>query len=91
MRLVWTNRALNDLDRLHAFLVGENPRAARDVVRKLISNVGVFAEHPQIGSRVQGFDGRDIRRMIVSHYEIRYEVLEDHIRVLSLWHTFEDR
>lgn len=91
MKIVWTRQALFDLERLHGFLAPVSPRAAAKVYRKLKDATQLFAEHPQAGSPVHGYSNREIRRKVVGRYEIRYEVLQDHIRILNLWHTFEDR
>ena len=34
---------------------------------------------------------RDVRRVIVGDYELRYEVTENLIYILRLWHAREDR
>jgi hypothetical protein len=37
------------------------------------------------------FAPREVRRLIVGDYELRYEILEDAIVLVRLWHTREDR
>ncbi len=41
--------------------------------------------------KLEEFDPREVRRILVSRYEIRYEIQESTIYVLRLWHTREDR
>ncbi|RVH20388.1 type II toxin-antitoxin system RelE/ParE family toxin, partial [Sinorhizobium meliloti] len=48
-------------------------------------------EQPRIGERLEEFDPREVRRILVGHYEIRYEIRQSTIYVLRLWHTREDR
>ena len=39
-----------------------------------------------------GFEPREMRRLIVGQYELRYDVIEDvTVVILRLWHTREDR
>lgn len=48
-RLKWTSGALGDIARLHAFLVGKNPDAARRAIRLIREGVGVLTQHPEAG------------------------------------------
>ncbi len=47
--------------------------------------------NPRIGEKLDEFVPREVRRILVGKYEIRYEIRESTIYVLRLWHTREDR
>ena len=47
--------------------------------------------HPRIGEQLEEFGPREVRRILVGRYEIRYEIQQSTIYVLRLWHTREDR
>ena len=51
-RLIWTSRALRDVDRLDRFLRGKNPDAARRALLAIYDAVAMLAHHPEIGRRV---------------------------------------
>ena len=91
MKLTWTSKALSDLARLHEFLALVNKSAAARTVQKLTAAAGTLAANPRIGEKLEEFEPRDVHRMIVGHYEIRYEIRDATIHVLRLWHTREDR
>jgi plasmid stabilization system protein ParE len=91
MRLQWTTSANRDLERLHAFLHPANPRAAAQVVRQLVEAAEQLLTYPQFGHALAEFAPRDVRRMIVGDYELRYEATETTITILRLWHGREDR
>lgn len=91
MRLRWTSSALSDLARLHEFLASVNPDAAAKVVQTLTRGAGRLADRPRIGERLEQYLPRDVRRLLISHYELRYEIREQDIYVLRLWHTRENR
>jgi len=91
MQLRWTSRALADLARLYDFLAAVNPSAAAKVVRSLISAPAKLLEHPRLGGKLSEFDHREVRRFLVDHYEMRYEIKEDTIYLLRIWHTREHR
>ncbi|MGO4128638.1 type II toxin-antitoxin system RelE/ParE family toxin [Inquilinus sp. YAF38] len=91
MRLSWTRKATSDLVRLHEFLAPVNARAATETVRALAHAVGRLPQQPRIGVKLDEFAPREVRRIIVGRYEIRYEIDADGIHILRLWHTREDR
>lgn len=91
MELQWTSRALSDLVRLHDFLAPLNAQAAARVVQSLAAAPERLLHYPRIGERLEEFAPREVRRIIAGNYEIRYEVVNSAIYVLSLWHVREDR
>lgn len=92
MRAVkWTAKALSDLERLYDFLVPANPPAARNAVRALVDLPLRLIDHPRLGERLYQFEGREVRRVMVGRYEIRYELQADSIIILRIWSTREDR
>lgn len=91
MKVRWTRSAAQDLDRLHAFLKPAAPDAAARVIRELVRAPGRLLEFSRLGERLEGFDPREVRRIIVGRYELRYEVADAEIIVLRLWHCRENR
>jgi plasmid stabilization system protein ParE len=91
MPLRWTRAALADIGRLHAFLADVNPAAAAKVVQSLTQGAGRLQDNPRLGMRLNEFDPREVRRIVVGQYEIRYELDAKNIHILRLWHTREDR
>ena len=91
MELKWTGKAVSDLARLHEFLAPVNQMAAARTVRSLTAAPAGLLVNPRIGKRLQEFDPREVRRIIVGQYEMRYEIADATIYVLRLWHTREDR
>jgi plasmid stabilization system protein ParE len=91
MELKWTSKALSDIARLYEFLAAVNQPAAARTVQQLTSAPILLLENPRIGERLEEFEPRDVRRLQVSHYEMRYEIVDSTIYLLRLWHTREDR
>lgn len=91
MKLEWTTKAVSDLGRLYAFLAPVNRQAAARTAQSLTSAPARLLEQPRAGERLEEFDPRDVRRIPVGHYEIRYEIKRSTIYVLRLWHTREER
>ena len=91
MELKWTAKARSDVLRLHAFIELVNPRAAAGVVQALIAAPERLLEYPRLGERLEQFDPREVRRIFVGDYELRYEVATPTIYVLRVWHGREQR
>lgn len=91
MRLRWTSRAVSDLERLYEVLAPVNRVAAARTVQALTGAPTSLMANPRIGEKLEEFEPREIRRIFVGHYEMRYEIQQSTIYVLRLWHTREDR
>jgi plasmid stabilization system protein ParE len=91
MKLKWTGKAISDMTRLYEFLALVNRGVAARTVQALTIAPTSLLENPRIGERLEEFEPREVRRILVGHYEMRYEIQESTIYVLSLWHTREDR
>jgi plasmid stabilization system protein ParE len=91
MNLRWTSRAAFDLERLYTFLVDKSPPAAERAKALLSRAPDRLLDFPRVGARLEQFEGREVRRLIVGDYEIRYEIIDQTIWVLQLWHGREDR
>ena len=91
MNMQWTTKALGDLARLYEFLAPLNPTAAARLVQSLTKGPALLTANPRIGEKLDEFLPREVRRILVGHYEIRYEVQVDCIYILRIWHTREQR
>lgn len=91
MELKWTGKALSDLARLYEFLAPVNQPAAARTIQALTAAPSSLLVNTRIGERLDEFEPREVRRILVGHYEMRYEIQESTIYMLRLWHTREDR
>lgn len=91
MELRWTGKALSDLVRLHEFLAPVNSLAAARTVQGLTRAPGILLTNPRIGEQLFQFEPREVRRILVGEFELRYELQGSIIYVLRLWHTRENR
>ena len=91
MRLHWANKALSDVVRLHQFLAMVNPYAATRSVQTLVSAPVQLLEQARMGERLEEFAHREVRRLLVGQYEIRYEIKRNAVIILRVFHTREQR
>lgn len=91
MKLKWSNEAVADLARLHDFLATVNPTAAARAAQTLTVAPRQLLVRPQCGRQLDQYLPREVRRIIVGNYEIRYELVESIVYILRIWHTREER
>lgn len=96
MRIIWSDQALLDIERVQIYLYERNPLAAIAVSESLFSAGNSLSSLPRRhAEREAGY-----REMVVSryHYIIRYELVPDPdhakrqaVLILSVWHPAQDR
>ena len=89
--LRWTRSGYADLQRIHEFLQPVDPPAAVNAVRAIMARVRRIPQQPRLGERVPGFGDREVRRVLVQNYEVRYELAGPDLYVLRVFHTREVR
>jgi plasmid stabilization system protein ParE len=91
MKIRWTGKALSDLVRLYDFLAPVNRTAAVRIVQALSAAPIKLAAYPRLGEKLEEFEPREVRRILVGNYEMRYELRDDTIFIVRLWHAREQR
>jgi len=90
-RLIYSDRALQDLERLASFLEDASPGAADAAVDAVLHAVDVLAAHPLIGRRVSA----NYRELVISRGDAGYLALyifdaaKGLVRILRVRHQRE--
>lgn len=90
-QIIYSGRALDDLERLFRFLAEHDPHIAEDSAIAISSAVEILASHPLAGRRVEG----ELRELVISYGKTGYVALYrflpavDQIRMLSFRHQRE--
>lgn len=91
MKVTWTTKASSDLVRLHRHLEPVAPDAAARVIQQLARAPDKLVDFPRLGERLEAYEPREVRRIMVGDYEVRYEIANGTIFILRLWHCRENR
>jgi plasmid stabilization system protein ParE len=91
MRVHWTSKASLDLVRLHDHLRPVAPDAAARVIQQLAHAPNRLLDFPRLGEKLEAYEPREVRRIIIGNYEMRYEISFGTIVILRLWHSRENR
>lgn len=90
-RVVYSEAAIEDLERIVEFLLEASARSALAAMRQIRTAVEVLAAHPKIGRRVRG----QLRELVISHGATGYLALyrfdpsRDVVRILRVRHQRE--
>jgi len=84
--LRWTIGARADLLRLYEFQA-----PVTQISTTLVGHAKRIPERPRLGARLRAFEDREVRRILVGAYEIRYELTGQDVLILRIFHTREDR
>jgi plasmid stabilization system protein ParE len=90
MKLIFSKTAVSDLVRLRDFIAQHSPEAAQRVAQRLRGAIQRLVDTPQIGRPVANMPG-EIRELIFGKYVVRYEVRQQYLYILRIWHGKEDR
>jgi plasmid stabilization system protein ParE len=87
MTLVWTRRAIADVQSITQFIAQDSPHAAQLVTQRLIAAVERLALFPQSGRIVPEIDDPLIREAIQGSYRIVYRLIRQELHILTVYHA----
>ncbi len=91
-RLIWSQPALLDVQRLYRFLAPKNPDAAKRAVKAIRQGVKVLGQQPGIGRPIEDMP-EAFREWIIdfgeSGYVARYRIEVDVVTILAVRHQKE--
>jgi len=93
-KIVWRERALEDISRLYDFLFEKNKEeAAAKAAKVILRGSSLFEESPRLGRPMA--DGTGRRELFIpfgsGFYVLRYFQAEDNVVIVRVWHGREDR
>ena len=91
MAIVWTETAYRDLERLYEFLAAVDPAATGRQIQALTIAPETLLTTSAIGQILPQYAPRNVRRLLVARYEMRYEIVGHDVMILTIWHQRELR
>jgi toxin ParE1/3/4 len=86
-RIVWSSKAVEDVDAIATYIARDSPSYAAAVVQKIIDTTRYFIECPTAGSIVPEFSDPTIREKCAYTYRIIYRVQEEVVTIAAIIHT----
>ena len=91
MNVSWSIAAQADLGRLYNFLAHHDLDAADRIFDQVLTSPKALLQFPRRGQKLSRYEPREIREFRVGSYLMRYEVTDETIFVLRIFHGREDR
>lgn len=89
MRIAWTPAAVADRRRIGAYLMEQNPWVSVRILESLILTADSLSTFPARGRPGKAPGTREL--VVEAPYVIVYEILEDAVRILRIWHASQER
>jgi len=88
--IVWTERALNSLEEVHAYLAQFNPAPADRIIREILDRVQLLATVPLMGAMYPRGSQGPFRVVVSGKCRIFYRIINESRRVdvLLVWHGY---
>ena len=89
-RVVWSPRALADVDAIASYIASDSPFYAGSVVRRIVALARTLEKFPFAGRKVPEFEDEDLRELIAYSYRIIYRVEAADVIVAAVIHGKRD-
>jgi toxin ParE1/3/4 len=82
--LIWSARALRELDEIGEYIARDKPNAANRWVEELMATAERAAVMPLAGRRVPEYERDDLREMIKRGYRVVYLITHERIEIVTV-------
>jgi toxin ParE1/3/4 len=89
MKLHYSATAVRDLKRLHEFIAEKNPSAAKRYSQQLLKQLQGLVLQPHQGQVLEA--EQSVRELVARNYIVRYQIKENELIILKIWHGKELR
>ncbi len=83
-QVIWTEPALEDLDRIADYISLDNPIAAKELVSKCLETVENLTQHTKMGKAVPELEQSVYRQLFISPCRIFYRIDNDIIYIIHI-------
>jgi len=85
--LIWTRRAIEDVESIKQFIAQDSPHYAQLVTQRLVASVERLPALPQSGRIVPEINDPNIREVIQGSYRIVYRLIREEIHIVTVHHA----
>ena len=84
--VVWSPRAIDDVEAIASFIAEDSEAYAAAVVRVILAKARNLSEFPFIGRVVPEFDDENVREVFAYSYRIIYEISGEEVTIAAVVH-----
>jgi toxin ParE1/3/4 len=85
-RVVWSRRALQDIENIASYIARDSPAYAASVVKAILNETRMLTRFPHSGRKVPELDKDNIREVLAYSYRIIYWINDEEIIVAAVIH-----
>jgi toxin ParE1/3/4 len=86
-RLIWSDRALDELDLIVVYVAQTSPQNAKAIARRAFARADLLLDQPRQGRRLpENRTDRDLREVFVHRWRLIYEVMPDAVVIVAVIH-----
>jgi plasmid stabilization system protein ParE len=85
--LIWSPRAVRDLDEICEFVARDSEKYARIVAEQIVTLIENLPAQPRAASIVPEYDCDDLRERFVYSYRVIYRLGDDRVEVVTIIHA----
>jgi toxin ParE1/3/4 len=85
-RVVWSRRALQDLEAITEYIAEDSPAYAAVVVKNIVQQTRQLSQFPRSGRKIPEFDDEHIRELLAYSYRIIYQLQQDEVLIAAVIH-----
>ena len=84
--LVWSPRAIADVESIRSYIAMDSPTYADLVVRRIVASVERLATFPESGRMVPELGRSEIREVIVRPFRVVYRTRGGRVEIATVFH-----
>lgn len=85
-RVVWSRRALQDVEAIAEYIAEDSPAYAAVVVKNIVQQTRQLPQFPRSGRKVPEFDDENVRERLAYSYRIIYRLQQDEVLIAAVIH-----
>jgi toxin ParE1/3/4 len=86
-RVIWSDEASNDLERIAQFIASDSPAYAKAVVRRILESTRKLRTFPRMGRVVPELGDEAFRELLVYSFRVLYRIEEDEVTIAGAAHS----
>lgn len=90
MKLIWSERALFDLENIRDYIAQDSSIRANHFIEQLLRTTRHLPEYPMSGKITPELNTPDIRELVHQGYRIIYKACPTHIEIITIFNGRRD-
>jgi toxin ParE1/3/4 len=85
VEILWSKKALSDIEELITYISKDSPSYARNFALKILESIETIRTFPHIGRIVPEYDDPQLREILFRNYRIVYKSSENRAEIVTIF------